>query len=214
VRRLTVIAATVAVLAAAGCAAEPGPPTQIPTGAADGMAAQASAIDVDSPALRRLKQTTGVRPCPPSDPSRAPVDGGLPDISLPCLGGGRAVHLSGLTGKPTVINLWASWCTPCRQELPALQDFYERADGKVRMLGVDFEDTRPGAALKLLRQTGVTYPQVADFAKAIDQAVGPHPVPTTVLVDGSGQVVAKLPLQITSAGQLAMFVRRSLGVQV
>jgi thiol-disulfide isomerase/thioredoxin len=212
VRRLATLAATVAVLVVGGCTAEPGPPTEIPADVAD--AAQASAIDVDTPALRRLKQTTQVRPCPPTDPSLAPVDGGLPDITLPCLGGGRAMHLAGLRGKPTVINLWASWCAPCREELPALQDFYERADGRVRVLGVDFEDTRPGAALRLLQHSGVSYPQVADFSKAIDRAVGPHPMPTTVLVDASGRVVAKLPLQITSAGQLAMFVRQSLGVDV
>jgi cytochrome c biogenesis protein CcmG, thiol:disulfide interchange protein DsbE len=213
VRRLPVTAAAVAVLAVVGgCSAEPGPPTPVPGGAGD--AAEASAVDVDSPALRRLKQATAVRPCPPSDPSRAPVDGGLPDITLPCLGGGRDVHLAGLRGKPTVVNLWASWCIPCREELPVLQEFYERADGRVRMLGVDFEDTRPAAALSLLQHTGVSYPQVADFSKAIDRAVGPHPVPTTVLVDASGRVVAKLPLQITSAGQLATFVRQSLGVRV
>jgi cytochrome c biogenesis protein CcmG, thiol:disulfide interchange protein DsbE len=211
VRGLALLAAAAAVLAGAGCMAEAGPPTQVPTGAG---AAQEPVVDVDTPALRRLKQTTSVQPCPPSDPTRAPVEAGLPDVTLPCLGGGRDVHLAGLRGKPTVINLWASWCMPCREELPALQSFHERADGRVRVLGVDFEDTRPGAALKLLRHSGVSYPQVADFSKSIDQAVGPHPVPTTVLVDASGRVVATLPLQITSAGQLATFVEQSLGVEV
>lgn len=210
-RRLAVILSTAAVLAASGCAAEPGPPDDV---LGDGDQLPASSVEVDTPQLRRLKQQTDIEPCPPSQAQVRPVERGLPDITLPCLGGGRAVHLAGLRGKPTVVNLWASWCAPCREELPVLQEFYERARGKVRMLGVDFEDARPGAALTLLKESGVTYPQVADFDKAIDTGIGRHPVPTTVLVDAEGRVVATLPIEITSADQLADLVRESLGVEV
>jgi cytochrome c biogenesis protein CcmG, thiol:disulfide interchange protein DsbE len=209
VRRLVLVASTVGVLAVGGCASEAGPPDN-PMGAAP---APASSVEVDTPALRRLKAQSGVDPCPVTRRGQA-APGGLPAITLPCLGGGRDVHLAGLRGKPTVVNLWASWCTPCRDELPVLQDFYTRAQGKVRMIGVDFEDTRPGAALQLLRQSGVTYPQVADFDKAVDAGLGPHPVPMTVLVAADGEVVAKLPIEITSADQLADLVEQELGVRV
>jgi cytochrome c biogenesis protein CcmG, thiol:disulfide interchange protein DsbE len=198
-----------------GCSAEPGPP-------ADPFAsdrAPASGVDVDTAALREHKQQAGIEPCPATDPAGAPVDQEesdltLPDVTLPCLGGGRPVHLAGLRGTPMVLNLWASWCAPCREELPVLQEFHQRADGRVRMLGVDFEDTQPEAALQLLARSGVTYPQVADFDKAIDQGLGQHPVPMTVLVDAEGNVVSALPMQITSADQLAALVERSLGVRV
>jgi cytochrome c biogenesis protein CcmG/thiol:disulfide interchange protein DsbE len=210
VKRLALIAAVAAALALAGCTADAGPPDD----PFAGSQMPASSVDVDTPALRRQKHHAGIEPCPVTHPARAPVENGLPGITLPCLGGGRPVHLAGLRGQPTVLNLWASWCTPCREELPVLQEFYERADGKVRMLGVDFEDTQPAAALKLLEDSGVTYPQVADFDKAIDQGLGRHPVPMTVLVDADGQVVAALPMQITSADQLAGFVEDSLGVRV
>ncbi len=209
-KRLALCAAVAAVLVLTGCAADAGPPenplarSRMP----------ASSVEVDTPALRAQKQRTGIEPCPVTDPTSTPVEDGLPDITLPCLGGGRPVHLAGLRGRPTVLNLWASWCTPCREELPVLQRFYERADGRVRMLGVDFEDTRPAAALKLLQESGVTYPQVADFDKAIDQALGRHPVPMTVLVNADGEVVTALPLQITSVGQLAGMVEQSLGVRI
>ena len=209
-KRLALIATVAAALALAGCTAEAEPPENPFAGAG----AAASSLDVDTPALRRQKQRSGIEPCPATDPASTPAENGLPDITLPCLGGGRPVHLAGLRGRPTVLNLWASWCTPCREELPVLQDFYERADGKVRMLGVDFEDTQPAAALKLLEDSGVTYPQVADFDKAIDQGLGRHPVPMTVLLNADGQVVAALPMQITSADQLAGFVEDSLGVRV
>ena len=209
-KRLALIAVAAAVLALTGCTAEAGPPED----PFAGSRMPASSVDVDTPALRALKHDSGIEPCPVTDAATAPVDSGLPDITLPCLGGGRPVHLAGLRGKPTVLNLWASWCTPCREELPVLQDFHERADGKVRMLGVDFEDTQPDAALKLLQASGVTYPQVADFDKAIDQGLGRHPVPMTVLLSADGEVVAAMPTQITSVGQLAGMVEQSLGVQV
>lgn len=199
---------------AGGCSAEPGPPADPFAGAQP----QASGVDVDTAALREHKQRAGIAPCPVTDAAAAPAGQGedvsLPDVTLPCLGGGRPVHLAGLRGKPTVLNIWASWCAPCREELPVLQEFHQRADGRVRMLGVDFEDTQPDAALQLLARSGVTYPQVADFDKAIDQGLGRHPVPMTVLVDADGNVVSALPLQVTSADQLAALVEKTLGVRV
>jgi cytochrome c biogenesis protein CcmG, thiol:disulfide interchange protein DsbE len=210
VRRLALVAAAAAALVLGACQAEPAPPDN--AFAAD--RAPTSSIDVDTPALRAQKHRSGVEPCPATDPGSTPVEAGLPDVTLPCLGGGRAVHLAGLRGRPTVLNLWASWCTPCREELPVLQQFYQRADGKVRMLGVDFEDTQADAALKLLQDSGVTYPQVADFDKRIDEGLGRHPVPMTVLVDADGRVVSALPMQIESADQLAGLVEESLGVRI
>jgi thiol-disulfide isomerase/thioredoxin len=199
----------------AGCSSAPGPPDN--TFAGDRP--QSSSVDVDTAVLRQHKQQAGIEPCPNTVQSVAPADQGssdltLPDVTLPCLGGGRPVHLTGLRGKPMVLNLWASWCTPCREELPVLQEFHQRAGDKVAMLGVDFEDTQPDAALQLLARSGVTYPQVADFDKEIDQGLGRHPVPMTVLVDADGNVVSALPMQITSADQLAQLVRESLGVRV
>jgi cytochrome c biogenesis protein CcmG/thiol:disulfide interchange protein DsbE len=214
VRRAALLTATLAVLCTVGCAAEPAAPED-PFAAGSGLTP--SRVEVDSPALRRQKAAAGVEPCPRTDADATVREGGLPAVTLPCLGGGRPVHLAGLPGEPAVVNLWASWCTPCREELPVLQRFHERARGKVLMLGVDFEDTRPGAALQLLEETGVTYPQVADLDKAIDQGdggLGRHPLPLTVLVDATGQVVAKLPMQVTSVEQLAGLVRQHLGVTV
>jgi cytochrome c biogenesis protein CcmG, thiol:disulfide interchange protein DsbE len=210
VKQAALVAASVLTVALAGCAAESAPPRD----AFATASLPASDVRVDTPALRRLKESTDVAPCPASDAAAAPVADGLPDVTLPCLGGGRPVHLAGLRGRPIVLNLWASWCGPCREELPVLQEFHERAGDRVMVLGVDFEDTRPAAALQLLEESGVTYPQVADFDKAVDSALGRHPVPMTVLVDADGTVVSKLPLQVESADQLAGMVEDALGVRL
>ncbi len=118
-----------------------------------------SRVEVDTPELRALKAEAGVEPCRAG--RAAPGAGVLPALSLPCLGGGPAVDLSTLEG-PLVINLWQAYCAPCIREMPALQEFHERYGDRVGVLGVDYLDVAPEAALALVQRTGVTYPLVAD----------------------------------------------------
>ena len=99
-------------------------------------------IDVDTPELRELKQEAGVEACAPG--AGEPVDGGLPAVTLPCLGGGQEVDLARCAG-PLVVNLWASWCGPCRQEMPVLEDFHEQYGDRVPVLGIDSQDPQTAA---------------------------------------------------------------------
>ena len=127
----------------------------------------------------------------------------LPDVTLQPLGGGKPVDLSELRG-PLVINLWASWCGPCRKELPQYQAFAQKYAGKVDVLGVDWQETRDGAALALARDTGVTYPLVTDpegklRAKAL---------PKLILVDEDGEVASPGVRQDHLCGQLASLVQQ------
>ena len=69
-----------------------------------------------------MKKAAGIADCPRSDSDVAAVPSGLPDVVLPCLGGGREVRLAGLRGKPMMINVWAQWCGPCREEAPYLAE--------------------------------------------------------------------------------------------
>ncbi|HLV59313.1 MAG TPA: TlpA disulfide reductase family protein [Natronosporangium sp.] len=110
----------------------------------------------------------------------------LPDLTLPCVTGGEPVALGRLAG-PAVVNLWASWCAPCRDELPALQRFADRTVGRVHVVGVVTEDTRT-RAVWLARDTGVTFPAVHDVeGRLLDRlpAVG---LPLTLFVDAEGRV--------------------------
>ena len=113
------------------------------------------------------------------------MDGGLPAVTLPCLGGGSDVDLSTLRG-PMVVNLWASWCGPCRTEMPILQGFAEEYDGRVAVLGVDYQDVQPEAALELARDSGVTYPLLAD-PQADAQRRVTVPCPAGPAVPGPGR---------------------------
>ena len=93
---------------------------------------------------------------------RSTVEGGLPDVTLPCLGGGRTSTLGELRG-PLVVNLWASWCGPCREEMPVLEEFHEQHGDRVPVARHRLRG-RPGreAASSWSRETGVTYPLLAD----------------------------------------------------
>jgi cytochrome c biogenesis protein CcmG/thiol:disulfide interchange protein DsbE len=103
-------------------------------------------------------RVAGLESCATLPTSAASETGGerLPDLSLPCLTDGPAIDLSKLGGRPVVVNLWATWCGPCREEIPVLQDGYERYAGKVSFVGVDTKDSPEGAG-GFLRDVGVSY---------------------------------------------------------
>lgn len=173
-----------------------------------------SNVDLDTPALREAKAAAGVADCVPG--TGEPVDGGLPAVTLPCLGGGPEVDLSTLRG-PLVVSLWALSCGPCRTEMPILQAFYQRHGEEVGMLGVDYIDTMPGGALQLMDETGATYPSLADIDGALS-AQGPFPVirglPLLAFVDADGVVTHIKTGDVKSAAELRDLVEEHLGLRL
>ncbi len=117
-------------------------------------------------------------------------DGGLPDLSLPCLGNGPTVQVGALTGRPTLINLWATWCGPCREEMPLLaQAFGERGEA-IRFLGINTRDDT-GSAADFLSTTGVTYAQAVDAKGELLADLGLPGLPITLAIDSAGRVIAR-----------------------
>lgn len=150
----------------------------------------------------RLIAKAGLDPCPAS--SATPVPGGLPNVTLVCLGNGPAVHLAGLVGMPTVVNLWGSWCVPCQQEAAVLSKVYDADRGRVRFLGVDTEDSADSALDFGTHVTPpVRYPSVVDPDKKVllGLAKAPGP-PQTAFVDAAGAVVHVKVGPYTSAAAL------------
>ena len=133
------------------------------------------------------------------------------DLTLPCLGDGPDVRLAGLRGAPTVINLWASWCTPCRDELPLFADL--AATGKVRVVGISVQDD-PGASLSLLTDVDVHYASVMDYDGVTKAALRWVGLPMTLFVSEDGVVTHVERGQITTAEQLDSLVAQTLGVEV
>ncbi|MDT9594738.1 TlpA disulfide reductase family protein [Nocardioides zeae] len=169
-------------------------------------------VAVDTPQLRGLRDDAGVEACVPGEAE--PGSGGLPELALPCLGGGETVDLSTLRG-PMVVNVWASWCGPCREEMPVFQEFHETYGDQVAVLGVDFDDARPEAALELMAETGATYPSLADPGRqmAQQQSLAPalRALPVTILLDADGQVASAQAIAVDDLDELVGLVEENLG---
>ncbi|HEX5741960.1 MAG TPA: TlpA disulfide reductase family protein [Pilimelia sp.] len=209
-RRPTARAALLAVLLAAGAGA-------CADGAGQRPPAASPYTDCAALADPPRSAATGATPAAPSprarasgaSPGAAAAAGGdaatgrrLADVALTCLTGGAAVGTGALAG-PAVVNLWATWCPPCRAELPVLQRFADRTPG-VHVVGVVTED-RPDWAADLGRELGLRFPQLVDSGGALRRAVGAPGLPATVLLDAGGAVrhVALRPLTDADLADLA-----------
>lgn len=137
---------------------------------------------------------------------------GLPRLVLGCLGAGPAVAVSALRG-PAVVNLWASWCPPCRAEMPQLQSLHARAGTRLLVLGVVTDDSRR-SALSAAAALGVHYPSVLDTKGALRRAYGYPGPPVTLFLDASGAVVSRIIGPLPPLAELLTMVSRRLGVSV
>jgi cytochrome c biogenesis protein CcmG, thiol:disulfide interchange protein DsbE len=114
---------------------------------------------------------------------------------------GQPFQLSDLRGKIVVINFWASWCPPCREEMPLLVSASDRLGDDVVMIGVDiWDDESEGRAF--LAEYGVEYPNVHDGNGRIGVDFGVTGVPETFIVNAEGRIVVRLPGPVTSMQQL------------
>jgi len=149
---------------------------------------------------------------PPVEDSVA-IEGAAPDFDLPRVGAPQErVTLAGTAGKPLVVNFWASWCVPCRKEMPALQAAAERLAGQVRFLGINHQDGAIAAA-DFEDDVGVTYPSGHDPDGGVARAYGVLGLPTTVLVDASGRIVARKLGEVTE-DELADLLVDAFGIDI
>lgn len=196
-RRLAVLVTGLVVLA--GCSAPVPAPTRTATVPANA-------------ALASARVAAGIPDCPDADPAATPVTGGLPATTLSCLGGERTLNLAGLRGRPTVVNLWAQWCPPCRQEAPYLREASASLGDRVLVLGVDYDDPRPDWAIEFASLVGWTHPHVVDPSRSVAGPLQVQGIPLTLFVDAQGRIVHRHAGPFTSTGQLEELVETYLGV--
>ncbi|WP_433298874.1 TlpA family protein disulfide reductase [Actinoplanes sp. CA-030573] len=140
----------------------------------------------------------------------SPTATGLPDVTLPCFTGDDKVSLRSLRG-PAVVNIWASWCGPCRQELPVVQQLADKAGDQLTVVGVDTGDRRSAGA-SFAADRGVTLPTLFDQDNKLINALARTNLPVTVFVDATGKAYVNiLPLD---AVKLTQLVKEHTGVVV
>ena len=165
-----------------------------------------------TPASSDLGQlATDLSPCP-EQPEQPAADSDLPATVFDCFGGGT-LDLSRAPGVPTVLNLWASWCGPCREELPLVQQLADVAGDRVRVLGVASLDGVPQAA-SFADDAGITFPGAFDAEGEVMSAIGVNTLPHTVFVAADGSIAHIQVGQVHSLEEYEQLVADHLGVQL
>jgi len=148
-----------------------------------------------------------------SDVTGSLAGGGTPDapaFTLERLNGDGELAVESLRGKTLVLNFWASWCGPCKDETPLLQEGWQRwRDRDVVFVGIDVRDLRSDAR-DFLKRFGVTYPNVYDGKGSTVGRYGVTGFPETYFVDARGRVRYRIAGPLEDADDLDGGIRRAL----
>ncbi|MDT7732042.1 MAG: hypothetical protein QOK45_2295, partial [Mycobacterium sp.] len=161
-------------------------------------------------ALAGPRASADLSPCPPAGTGPGPEQ--LRGITLECAGDGTTLDVAAASaGRATVLNLWAYWCAPCAEELPAMAEYQRRAGTGVTVLAVH-QDENEAAALLRLAELGVRLPTLQDGRRLVAAALAvPNVMPSTVVLRADGSVAEVLPRSFTSADEIAAAVGPTVG---
>jgi thiol-disulfide isomerase/thioredoxin len=168
--------------------------------------------DADTPeALAEPRGRADLAPCPGDALGDGPQK--LRGITVGCAGDGADVDVAkALSGRTVVLNLWAYWCGPCAEELPAMAEYQRRVGPAVSVVTVH-QDENETAALLRLAELGVHLPTLQDGRRLIAAALQvPNVMPATVVLRPDGSVAEILPRSFTSADEIAAAVDPAIGV--
>ncbi|MGO4956807.1 TlpA family protein disulfide reductase [Luteococcus sp. Sow4_B9] len=159
------------------------------------------------------RQEAGIDACPASDAKATQREGGLPAVTLDCLGGDSTVNLAGLpTGKPRVINIWAQWCQPCAEEAPSFAQVARETRGQVDFLGINYGDPFVGKAIDFAVEHQTLYPQLVDPEQTVRAPLKVPGPPQTYFVDAQGTLVHHSTTVYKTPDALRADVEKYLGV--
>ena len=132
-------------------------------------------------------------------------------LVLDCLDGGGA-SIDSIKG-PAIINVWGSWCGPCKEEMPILRSFYKKAQGKVQLIGVDVEEASIEDGRTFVENNGITWPNLydADGKSRVYFGMG---VPVTWFIAADGSVAYKHIGVLKNEIELISLTSKYLGVKL
>ncbi len=128
---------------------------------------------------------------------------------LECLGGGAPIAADSIVG-PALVNVWGTWCAPCKKELPHLAHFLQQGDGNVQVIGIAVEEKSQAAVQKFIERNGMTWPVLYDATGSTKSIFGMG-VPVTWFIDANGKVVHRKFGPFNSTEEIQLAVAKYLG---
>ena len=136
-------------------------------------------------------------------------------LKMPCLYGSSEINYHNIKG-PIVINVWASWCTGCKEEMPYFVDLYANPifkSGEIKLLGIDVDEKNADSGTNFIKSNGMSWPHLEDIDSRSKLVFGPG-VPVTYFLDNSGEVIHKHIGAYRSKSQLYEAVEKYFKVKL
>ncbi len=129
--------------------------------------------------------------------------------ALECLGEGTPIAVDAIVG-PALVNVWGTWCAPCKKELPHFAHFLQKSDGSVQVIGIAVEEKSQAVVKKFIESHGMTWPVLYDKSGSTRATFGMG-VPVTWFIDETGKVVHKKYGPFNSTEEVQLAVAKYLG---
>ena len=140
----------------------------------------AAGFAVDLESIEELSQNLGLQALPEGTKA--------PDFELESTDG-TMVKLSSYQGKVVFLNFWATWCPPCRAEMPSMQELYEQfSDKGLVMLAVDLQESKE-KVIAFMEEFKLDFPAILDVSGRVGRKYGVRSIPTTYLIDPGGDII-------------------------
>jgi cytochrome c biogenesis protein CcmG/thiol:disulfide interchange protein DsbE len=133
------------------------------------------------------------------------------DLTIECLDGSPGVNIAAIKG-PAIINVWGSWCEPCKKELPYFTEFFQTMDPQIQLIGIDVEEKRIEDGRMFARTHGIMWPNLYDAEGTTRKHFGMG-VPVTWFIDGDGKVLYKKIGPFESTEELRVMTFKYFGLR-
>ena len=133
-------------------------------------------------------------------------------VALDCLDESSVVNVANIKG-PTLVNVWGSWCGPCKDEMPIFVEFYTKHQDSVGLIGISVEEADIQDARDFVKEYGITWPNLNDADGSTRATLGMG-VPITLFIDEKGEIVHRKIGVVTTIEELEVEARKYLGVDL
>ena len=159
------------------------------------------------------KSTKAFEPVPCSTIAKQPASN-VPvlNIELPCTDGKSSLVLNEVKG-PAIINAWASWCDPCREEIPVFKELSQLSSGKIQVIGIDVEERKKVDGINFAAEMGMSWPQLFDQDGRTKATFGMG-IPVTWLINDKGEIVYEKVGPIKTIEQMKDLVQHFLQINL